>query len=442
MRAVPSAGRIVRSTVREPEPRIGTLSREVVAVLKRFALILTLAVLVAGVASTPGSTASFNDSTPCPASGPLLVCPTMYVGQPVHLQLLAQNGCDVFRWEIVNGGLPAGLSMSSSGLVTGTPTAAASTQPWVIVHDLTAPEGGPSWCGGDNHSERQFVFTVVGGGGGTPTPPPPPPAPQPALQITTASLQKATVNTPYTVTLAASGGGNLTWTMSAGSLPAGLTLGSSGVVSGTPTGSGSYTFTVRVDSGGRSASKQLGLVVVDKLTASLPAEQTWEVKRPLQIAINAKGGTPGYSWKLTGTLPEKTGFVGNQGNGSTSYLRGVPAQAGTFLIVLTITDVDGASAQVTLTLTVAPKLQIRTFSVGRAQVGKRYRLALASAGGVGDTSWTLAIGSLPAGLKLNADTGVISCKPRASGTFRFTIVGTDALQAKAAMTYNLKVRRR
>jgi len=410
-------------------------------VLKRAALILTLAVLVAGVTSTPGSTASFNDSSPCPASGPLLVCPTMYVAQPVHLQLLAQDGCDVYRWEIVNGGLPAGLSMSSSGVVTGTPTAAGSTQPWVVVHDLTAPEGGPSWCGGDNHSERQFVFTVVGGGGGAPAPPPTP-APQPALQITTASLQKATVGTPYTVTLAASGGGSLTWTMSAGSLPAGLTFGSNGVVSGTPTGAGSYAFTVRVDSGGRSASKQLGLVVADKLTASPPAEQTWEVKRPLQIAINAKGGTPGYSWKLTGTLPEKTGFVGNQGNGSTSYLRGVPAQAGTFPIVLTVTDVDGASAQVTLTLTVAPKLQITTFSVGRAQVGKRYRLALASAGGVGDTSWTLGVGSLPAGLKLNADTGVISGKPRASGTFRFTIVGTDALQAKAAMTYNLKVRRR
>jgi large repetitive protein len=408
-------------------------------VLKRFALILTLAVLVAGVASTPGLTASFNDSAPCPASGPLLVCPTMYVGQPVHLQLLARNGCDVYRWEIVNGSLPAGLAMSSSGLVTGTPTVAATTQPWVWVHDLTAPEGGPSWCGGDNHSERQFVFTVVGGSGGTPTPPPPP---QPALEITTASLQKATVSTPYAVTLAASGGGNLTWTMSAGSLPAGLTLGSSGVVSGTPTGAGSYTFTVRVDSGGRSASKQLGLVVVDKLTASLPAEQTWEVKRPLQIAINAKGGTPGYSWKLTGTLPENTGFIGNQGNGSTSYLRGVPAQAGTFPIVLTVTDADGASAQVTVTLSVAPKLQITAFTVGRAQVGKRYRLMLASAGGVGDTSWTLAVGSLPAGLKLNGDTGVISGKPRASGVFRFTIVVTDSLEAKAAMTYNLKVRRR
>ena len=115
---------------------------DVGGVLKRFTLILTLAVLVAGVVSTPGSTASFNDSSPCPASGPLLVCPTMYVGQAVHLQLLAHDGCELYRWEMVNGGLPAGLSMSSSGLVTGTPTAPGTTQPWVIVHDVTAPEGG------------------------------------------------------------------------------------------------------------------------------------------------------------------------------------------------------------------------------------------------------------------------------------------------------------
>src|SRR6478672_13066846 len=157
--------------------RIGNLTAEVAGVMKRFTFILTLVALVAGGAATPGSTASFNDSTPCPASGPLLVCPTMQVGQSVHLQLLAHDGCDVYRWEYVNGALPQGLSMSSSGLVTGTPTAAGSAQPWVWVHDVTAAEGGPSWCGGDNHSERQFVFTVVGSSG-TPVPPPAP-TPQP-----------------------------------------------------------------------------------------------------------------------------------------------------------------------------------------------------------------------------------------------------------------------
>jgi hypothetical protein len=367
----------------------------------------------------------------------------MYVGQPVNLQLIALAGCDVYRWEIVNGGLPAGLFMSSSGLVSGTPTAAGSTQPWVTVHDLTAPEGGPSWCGGDNHSERQFVFNVVagGGGGGSPTPGPTP-GPPSSLQITTASLGKATVGTPYTATLAAAGGGNLTWTVSAGSLPAGVTLGSNGVLSGTPAGAGSYAFTVRAEGGGKSATKELSLVVIEKLTATAPPSQTWEVGRPLQVSIDAKGGTPGYSWSVTGTLPEKTGFIGNEGNGSTSYLRGVPAQPGTFSIVLTVTDADGATAQLPVTLTVAPKLQIRTFGTGRAQVGKPYRLALIYAGGVGDRTWTLAAGSLPSGLKLNAVTGVISGKPRVAGRYRFTVAVTDSLGAKVAMTYGLTVRRR
>jgi hypothetical protein len=250
------------------------------------------------------------------------------------------------------------------------------------------------------------------------------------------------VGTPYTATLAAAGGGNLTWTVSAGSLPAGVTFASNGILSGTPTGAGSYAFTVRAEGGGRSATKELSLVVIDKLTASAPPDQTWEVGRPLQISIDAKGGTPGYSWKVTGTLPEKTGFIGNQGNGSTSYLRGVPAQAGTFPVVLTVTDADGVSAELTVTLTVAPKLQIRTFSVGRAKVGKRYRLALTYAGGVGNKTWMLAAGSLPSGLQLNAMTGVIAGKPRLAGRFRFTVAVGDSLGAKVAMTYGLTVRRR
>lgn len=408
--------------------------------MKRLILTLTLLAIVAAVAAMPGSAASFVDSEPCPAQGPLLVCPTMYVGQSVHLQLLARDGCDVYRWEIVNGALPPGLSMSSSGLVTGVPTTPASTKPWVHVHDLTAAEGGPSWCGGDNQSEREFVFTVVGGAGSPP--PAPKPAPAPALQITTGALANGTEGAAYTATLSASGGGSLTWTVSAGSLPAGMTLGSNGVLSGTPTAGGSYTFTVRVTDGSRSASKQFGLVVVQKLTASAPAAQTWEVGRPLQIAIDAKGGTPGYRWTLSGTLPARTGFVGDKGNGATSFVQGVPGEAGTFSVVLTVTDAAGVSAQVTLTLTVAPKLQIKTVAIARAKLGKRYRLALALSGGVGETRWAVAAGSLPSGVKLDATTGVISGKPRRPGKFRFTLLVTDSLGAKAAMTYTLRVAHR
>ena len=412
--------------------------------MKRFTLTFLFAVFVAAASALPGSAASFDDSSPCPASGPLLVCPTMSVGQAVHLQLRALNGCDTYRWEMVNGGLPPGLSMSSSGLVSGTPTQGATTQPWVVVHDLTASEGGPSWCGGDNHSERQFVFNVVGGGGGggvTPGPAPAP-APQPTLQINTSSLSAATTGTVYSVTLDASGGSSMTWSLAGGSLPSGMTLGQNGVVSGTPGSAGSYTFTVRVQSGSRSTTKQLQIVVREKLSASAPTDQTWEVGRPLSITFNAKGGAPGYSWKLSGTLPAKTGFVGNQGNGSTSVLQGVPAEPGTFPLVLTVTDGAGVSVEVKVTLTVAPKLKIATIGIGRAKLGKRYRLTLVSSGGVGATNWSVAVGSLPRGLKLDAKTGVISGTTTRTGRFRFTVVVTDSLGAKSAMTYTLRVARR
>src|SRR6266545_3670250 len=382
--------------------------------MRRLTLIFAPFAVAAALAATPGSAASFDDSAPCPADGPLLVCPTMYVGQAVQLQLRALHGCDVYRWEMVNGGLPAGVSMSSSGLVTGVPTTAGSTRPWMIVHDLTSSEGGPSWWGGDNHSERQFVFNVVGGGGSPAPAPAPAPLPQPALQISTGGLPSATAGSAYTATLTTSGGGSVTWTVSSGSLPAGLSLGSNGVLSGTPTSPGHYTLTVRVADGSRSASKQFDLVVVDKLTASAPAAQTWEVGRPLQISIDATGGTPGYSWKIDGTLPVHTGFVGDKGNGSTSLLQGVPGEAGTFPLVLTVADATGATAQVTVTLTVAPKLQIKTVAIARAQVGKRYRLGLLYSGGVGPTRWALAAGSPPSGLTLDGATGVIKGKPRAA----------------------------
>jgi hypothetical protein len=225
-------------------------------------------------------------------------------------------------------------------------------------------------------------------------------------------------------------------------LPTGLTLAADGTLSGTPATSGSYAFTVKVTSSGRSTTKQLTLVVIAKLSVTAPPDQTWEVGRPLEVAVSAAGGSPSYRWSLEGTLPGKTGFIGNRGNGSTSYLQGVPAQAGTFPVTLTVTDTAGRTAQVTVTLTVAPKLQITTFDTGRAHRGKPYLLKLGTTGGVSPTSWTLASGSLPPGLTLDGASGVISGKPQARGHFFFALAVTDALGAKRAMRYNLTVTRR
>ena len=85
----------------------------------------------------------------------------MHFGVPVNLQLLGHDGCNIYRWEYTNGSLPQGLSMSSTGLITGTPARAETTQPWMIIHDLLPSQGGYFWCGGDNQSRIvQLVFRV------------------------------------------------------------------------------------------------------------------------------------------------------------------------------------------------------------------------------------------------------------------------------------------
>ena len=73
----------------------------------------------------------------------------------------------------------------------------------------------------------------------------------PALTITTTSLPDAQVGVAYSQQLAASGGTSpFIWSVSVGSLPAGLTLSASGLLSGTPIVSGAFNFTVQVvDSG-------------------------------------------------------------------------------------------------------------------------------------------------------------------------------------------------
>ncbi|MBM4580923.1 Ig domain-containing protein [Prescottella equi] len=83
------------------------------------------------------------------------------------------------------------------------------------------------------------------------------------LTITTGSLNAATVGTSYSQTLAVAGGtGTKTWSVATGTLPAGLTLSSAGVITGTPTAAGTASFTVKVDdSVSGSALKPLSIVV-------------------------------------------------------------------------------------------------------------------------------------------------------------------------------------
>ena len=395
--------------------------------MKRFVLIAALALLGAGVIAGPGSAASFNDTVPCPASGALLVCPKAQVGQPYSLQLIATGGCDTYWWEFTVGGLPPGLSLSRTGLISGTPTATGGTEPWVQVHDLTAPEGGPSWCGGDNKSQRQFVFNVA-----------------PGLSIQQQSVPGGTIGQAYSQQFTALAVTNLnpvqgspaqvTWSVKSGSLPAGVTLSPSGQLSGTPTAEGSFTFVVLATGGGGTTDTETEtLTVRQPLVLSAFGAAKAEVGAAFSHAQTATGGSGAFTWSISkGALP--SGLVlGNDGT-----ITGKPALPGRYSFTVTATDSESRSKSEDVTLVVASKLAVKTSKLKSAHAGVAYRSKILTSGGAGPFTWRVA-GKLPAGFRLGK-TGLLFGTPTKAGVYRATVTVVDSLGVSAKKSLTLVVK--
>lgn len=150
------------------------------------------------------------------------------------------------------------------------------------------------------------------------------------LDVSTSSLPNATIGTAYSATLLDAGGkAPYSWSISSGNLPSGLTLnGSSGVISGDPTVSGSFAFTIQTNDSSspvQIASKSLTIAVTAAAltisTASLP-EGT--VGAQYSAALQASGGTVPYTWSIiSGSLPSGLALNAN------GQISGSPSTQGT-----------------------------------------------------------------------------------------------------------------
>ena len=253
-----------------------------------------------------------------------------------------------------------------------------------------------------------------------------------APQITTTALPVGVVNGVYQGTLRLNGGAApYAWSVTGGSLPAGLVLAStSGVISGTPTvaGTAAIIFAV-VDANGQSTSASLGITVNP---AAVPAPQVTTttlaggvVNSAYQTTLVASSGTAPYSWSVTGgSLP--TGLALAPASGA---ITGTPTTAGTSSIVFTVRDANGQSATANLSIVVnpaVPALNITTTTLTSGVVNSAYQATLQASGGTAPYTWNVSSGGLPTGLALTATSGAISGTPTTAGTSAMTFTVRDS----------------
>jgi uncharacterized protein (TIGR03437 family) len=276
---------------------------------------------------------------------------------------------------------------------------------------------------------------------------------QSPLTIVTSAFPPGVVGVPYTLQLQASGGtAPYTWAVqpivtlpTPGQIAPGVLIDAkTGLVSGTPASSGTFSFTLTLTDAANGATRQIFQFVVTPAgplgitTTALP-QGTVGVKYSQQLS--AKGGTPPYKWSVaSGALP-----AGLSLDAVTGLISGTPASTASGPVTFGLTDSASppGSAQQAIQITIVnpPALAITTASLKGGFNGAAYQDQVAATGGIPPYKWAISGGALPPGLSLDSISGAITGRPTAAGTSSFTIKVTDsgALNASATQTYSIVI---
>jgi len=205
--------------------------------------------------------------------------PNATAGVAYGEQLAATGGTAPLSWSTLSGSWPNGISLTSGGLVTGTPTTPGTYNVTVRVTDSTTPT--------PQTDDQALVLDV------DPS----------TLTITTTSLPAGTEGVAYSQGLNATGGaGGNNWTVSVGSLPAGLSLAAStGIISGTPTTAGTSNFTVQVEDDAAATDTQ-ALSITINAPSSVPAPTAWWRLGEASGATAAVDSQGGYDGAYVGAV--------------------------------------------------------------------------------------------------------------------------------------------
>ncbi len=357
------------------------------------------------------------------AGGPelwMVSLPGAALDSAYSVTLVAAGGTTPYVWSVGSGALPPGLSLDATGTLSGTATTAGTYTFVVQVTDSSTAA---------KTAQRQYTIVVF-------TAP---------ITITTVSLPNGVIGDPYDDAVAVNGGvAPYSWSVSAGSLPAGLALDAgTGAVTGTPTGAGTYTFTIQAaDSSNpvKTGSQQFKVSIASSsnaLNITTTGFPDGVMGVPYSAMVTALGGTPPYSWSSSGALPS-----GLTLDSATGIIAGTPTALGKSNFTIQVTDSSTPAKNFSTPSkinTYAP-LQVTLGGDGSMHLPTghqdlSYRTTIAVEGGLPSYRFALAAGSLPPGLSLNAD-GSVTGSPTALGEWGFSVQVTDSANPKQTISFN------